>query len=396
MRKWYSYLAFVDHRFSRAARMELDSSFAGCRVEPCGSSGGTRLFNVELGDADAAGRLNACTFVDFAFRVDVSLTGYDNARICAAIASLSEARAGGPIRLEVKNAGARLGMSAKSMEVALGQELERRGIAVDLGSPSTVFYAVFLRGSVIIGHATAGSMPRGSMDAFRFADSSAAGISRAGHKIREAVEFFGIDMSDVKSALDIGAAPGGWTEFLLGRGATVLAVDRASLDYAKLAALGKKILVLVDDDDERKAESAALSGLRGVDVGSLRDADGFGGYDIVHVMANLHDDELRAELSKFGRFDMLAIDINESPAEAASVAAALSEELVRGAPILITLKLTTMSIRKHMRDVEDALSDSYSSIRFKKLPHNRLEITVCGVNRPSRPSGAHPLPIHTI
>ncbi|MDR2902564.1 MAG: methyltransferase domain-containing protein [Lactobacillales bacterium] len=71
-------------------------------------------------------------------------------------------------------------------------------------------------------------------------------ICRAGFKIAEAVDTFGIDIKQYKTVLDLGAAPGGWTEQLLDMGLNVTAVDPAEMDsrvkrqknfthYAKLA-----------------------------------------------------------------------------------------------------------------------------------------------------------------
>ena len=55
-------------------------------------------------------------------------------------------------------------------------------------------------------------------------------ISRAEFKLLEALECFNIDLSNCKTALDLGAAPGGWTAVLLNKGLKVIAVDPAKLD----------------------------------------------------------------------------------------------------------------------------------------------------------------------
>jgi len=57
-------------------------------------------------------------------------------------------------------------------------------------------------------------------------------LSRAAHKLTEALEVFGLTASG--RALDLGAAPGGWTNVLLDAGAHVTAVDPGALD-ARLA-----------------------------------------------------------------------------------------------------------------------------------------------------------------
>ena len=55
-------------------------------------------------------------------------------------------------------------------------------------------------------------------------------ISRAEFKLLEALEVFGVSLPARGRALDLGAAPGGWTRLLLEAGMHVVAVDPAKLD----------------------------------------------------------------------------------------------------------------------------------------------------------------------
>jgi 23S rRNA (cytidine2498-2'-O)-methyltransferase len=55
-------------------------------------------------------------------------------------------------------------------------------------------------------------------------------ISRAEFKLLEALEVFGVTLPAHGRALDLGAAPGGWTRLLLDAGLHVVAVDPARLD----------------------------------------------------------------------------------------------------------------------------------------------------------------------
>jgi 23S rRNA (cytidine2498-2'-O)-methyltransferase len=55
-------------------------------------------------------------------------------------------------------------------------------------------------------------------------------ISRAEFKLLEALEVFGVTLPPQGHALDLGAAPGGWTRLLLEAGLNVVAVDPANLD----------------------------------------------------------------------------------------------------------------------------------------------------------------------
>ena len=55
-------------------------------------------------------------------------------------------------------------------------------------------------------------------------------ISRAEHKLLEAFDYFKINTKKYKTALDLGAAPGGWSKILLEKNLKVVAVDPAILD----------------------------------------------------------------------------------------------------------------------------------------------------------------------
>lgn len=57
----------------------------------------------------------------------------------------------------------------------------------------------------------------------------AAGPSRASGKLEEALQYVGHEPGPDDLCVDLGAAPGGWTERLIARGAQVIAVDPAKL-----------------------------------------------------------------------------------------------------------------------------------------------------------------------
>ena len=66
-------------------------------------------------------------------------------------------------------------------------------------------------------------------------------VSRAEFKLIDALETFGIDLTGCTAALDLGAAPGGWTKALSERGLRVDAVDPVSLDASVAARKGVEV-----------------------------------------------------------------------------------------------------------------------------------------------------------
>ena len=85
------------------------------------------------------------------------------------------------------------------------------------------------------------------------ADAEASAASRAFYKLREAV--FRFELPSFKRVVDVGAAPGGWSQFCLRNGAElVVAVDPAALEVedAKLV----HVRTRVEDAREALAKNA--------------------------------------------------------------------------------------------------------------------------------------------
>ncbi len=235
-------------------------------------------------------------------------------------------------KVEVLHINSGMGESAKTTEVRIGQAIEKHGFVADLASPDTMFYAVFLAGNVLV--CRLGNVAP-ALDAFRRFNNIKGKVSRAEYKLVEAIEHFKVNTSEIKSALDIGAAPGGWTKVISKMGVHVTAIDSAKLDRSLLSS---KMVTHI----RKKASS--------VNLGAKR-------------------------------FDMLLVDTNTDPETSANVAIKFSRNLVKGAPLVLTIKLVGGSIRRHIRTVHGILKKDYSSIKLKKLQHNRMEITCFALKR---------------
>jgi 23S rRNA (cytidine2498-2'-O)-methyltransferase len=155
-------------------------------------------------------------------------------------------------------------------------------------------------------------------------------ISRAAFKLLEAEKAFNLPLGQFSNALDLGAAPGGWTSVLLERGLKVTAVDTAEMDHSL----------------ERHP--------------MLR-----------HIRSNA------AELTfPPGSFDLLVCDMSWDPYHTCRLVSNLAPALTAGGSGIITLKLM---YRKPLQSIQDLMED-YSELfdirKVKQLFHNREEVTM--------------------
>ncbi|MFD1175671.1 SAM-dependent methyltransferase [Paenibacillus puldeungensis] len=156
-------------------------------------------------------------------------------------------------------------------------------------------------------------------------------ISRAKFKLLEAEANFGIPFASFHEALDIGAAPGGWTSFLLERGLKVTAIDTAKLHPSLLSS--PKLTFL-----QRNADSVKF---------------------------------------KENQFDLLVCDMSWSPKLTARLVSQLLYALVPGGTAIVTVKLLTKKPMALIHEVIDIFEDARMQVqRAKQLFHNRDEITL--------------------
>ncbi|UHA73101.1 SAM-dependent methyltransferase [Paenibacillus sp. 481] len=155
-------------------------------------------------------------------------------------------------------------------------------------------------------------------------------ISRAKFKLLEAEKTFGLDFSAYHTALDIGAAPGGWTSLLLERGVFVTAVDPAKMhpslmDHPNLQYYGKNAADVAFESNE---------------------------------------------------FDLLVCDMSWSPKVTAQLVYQLLDAVKPGGTVIVTLKLMHKKPLQTIRDVTEMYEQHLHILRAKQLFHNRDEITL--------------------
>jgi 23S rRNA (cytidine2498-2'-O)-methyltransferase len=164
-------------------------------------------------------------------------------------------------------------------------------------------------------------------------------ISRAEFKLLEALEVFSLQLPSQGRALDLGAAPGGWTRIALEAGLrNVVAVDPARLD-------------------NRLAKHKGLAHYRGY-----------------------AEDYLEKAIRKHERFDVITNDMRMDARDAARLLVKASACLQADGFVLSVFKLphATMEINPiiTLKEALNILNQRYAVVQARQLFHNRQEVTV--------------------
>ncbi len=373
-----SYLVFADHKFAAEASGELrrlfGDAYSGGKVE---DQSPFFVAAIRGGSARVLSRVRAKrpVFVDAVIPVYAVLESMGNEyeNVTDAVAKLVRRRE--TFRIEAKRLGSGLQDRARSIEVTVGRSLEKLGLKADLKKPDQAIYVILLKDEVVIGKVAPKQVDNHVLDRFRPVQWEVAGnINRAEFKLQEAAEFFRIDLSRIRLALDVGAAPGGWTHYLLEQGIKVVAVDNALLDYENMDSR-YRTLVLADKNELSELKKAART-VKNIDIEDVKKKSmAMEGYDLIHIKSHLKGGSAGI-LGRMGGFDLLTIDTNTAAADSAEIAITLSEFLNKSAQLLMTIKLFSRNVRRHVSAAKQALGGHYKVVGMKKLPHNRNELTL--------------------
>ncbi len=371
------YIVFADHRFAEEADKELQKLFpTAYKGEKAGKNEQSFMARIG-GDRDrtlAAIKAEKLSFVDAVIPIDAEIgrTEKDYEKIIDATRGLLDKTS--TFKIEVKQMNSKLDERAKSIEVKIGSALEAEGFHPDLKNPETIAYVVLLKDKTAVGAIGKDQIENYYLDRFRSMQKERAGkVNRAEFKLGEAIEFFNVDLSKVRRALDMGASPGGWTHYLVTHGIKVVAIDKALLDYEKICKAGN-VLVLTDKEERSSIESLLKN--YGVKFADIDDADiKFDSYAAIHIKMN--SKYIKKDLlNRIGRFDLLAIDTNTSASDSAEIADSLSGSLNANANLIMTIKLFGSNVEKQITAAKSGLSKSFETLGIKKLPHNRDELTL--------------------
>ncbi len=248
------------------------------------------------------------------------------AAACDAAAALDVGR---PVAVQVR---ALIPGVVGEVRAAVTRALAERGVVPVAGEASQVLSVVVSAQASWVGASPAAhnlSSTAGGVVGF---SDAAALVSRAAGKLLEAFQVFGLPRPTAGRALDLGAAPGGWTRVLLDRGLAVVAVDPGALDG-------------------RLAGHPRLTHWREtVQTYTARPPD--------------------------GSFSLIVNDMRLGAAESARLMCSLADRLDDGGWGVITLKLHETRRRRQMRTALDALGPGFRVIGCRQLYHNRSEVTV--------------------
>ncbi|MDF2840173.1 MAG: ribosomal methyltransferase RrmJ/FtsJ [Clostridia bacterium] len=157
-----------------------------------------------------------------------------------------------------------------------------------------------------------------------------ADISRAKYKLMEAIGVFHLDLSKVHNALDLGAAPGGWTSVLLEKKIAVTAVDTG-------------------DMDKRLNEY----------------------HNFTYIKSNASELDLPEN-----SFDLLTSDVSWNAKNTAVMVNKAARFLIDGSYAIITVKLMGDKIRRTIKEVKEIYQEVFDIEATKQLFHNRDEVTL--------------------
>jgi 23S rRNA (cytidine2498-2'-O)-methyltransferase len=267
--------------------------------------------------------------------------------IYASIKKQAERAEGKSIMIDIYDVNSKHGYSGKDMEVLFGNRLEKDGFKVSMDEPEVLVYAVLFNWRCYSGMTRYAADKRKLLNPIRHYNHSRSGISRAEMKIEEAFDRFSIKARK-GIAIDLGAAPGGWSCFLAKRGFSVIAIDNAELDKKKIGAAGVPVEVYSDNAKPKRGT-------------------------ILHYKMGFQEAYSKLKDTKA---DLIADDMNISPAESAAAVTKYLSLLKENGICIMTIKSVTKNVPKHISAIKNELEGRLEIEKMAVLPSNRQELTI--------------------
>lgn len=255
-----------------------------------------------------------------------------------------------PFRIECIDLNSKRGYSAKDLEVYSGSILEKNGFRISLSGPKRLAYAVIADMNCYAGSDKLGNMLHPFIDPFRYYSKKyKASISRAELKLIQAFDEFHIKNGGI--AIDLGAAPGGWSKVLVDKGFRVVAIDNGPLDYGGLKKAGIRVIVAKNGGSGSRPQ-------------------------ILHIRTGYRQAHKRI---KKLRADMLLDDMNLHPLESAGAVLDFRKFLGKGSELLMTVKCPTRKVNGYIEIARSALAANFRIKGAKALPSNRQEVMLYAI-----------------
>lgn len=221
--------------------------------------------------------------------------------------------------------------SSRDVETAVGRKIETTiGALVDLKNPEKVVTIQIFQNECFIGVSNKDDLiSKKILESKKYAKGERP-FTRAEFKLKEAIKEFQISFGSDFKALDLGAAPGGWSKILAGYGLSVTAVDPAELHKSL--------------------------------------------YEDLHIKhLKIRSEYLPDDL---GFYDIITNDMNLDPVESAKIMNSTAKFLKKNGIAVMTIKFVTHDREKHLNDAIEVLKQHYHGFKVKKMYHNKFETTI--------------------
>jgi len=274
--------------------------------------------------------LASATAIRHVHPVSVDALVSDLASLVAAVAPLGgELAANMSYAVQTRMIGPAMGPKAIEVNDAVAAAIAPQGVPYDRRAPAQVISVTLAGRRVLAGVGpTRDNLSAWPGGARRFARAEGS-PSRAEHKLLEALEVFAFEPKG--RALDLGAAPGGWTKVLAERGMNVVAIDPADIDAAVAALPGVRTY---------RGTAERYLAARGAPV------------------------------------DLVVSDMRMDARDAARLLLDFRPLIAAGGHVLTTLKLPERGYLGVLDAALEILAEGFRKVAARQLFHNRNEVTL--------------------
>lgn len=327
----------ADEDYLSAASQELRDLFSDARIEPRGPDLGSIVAEgLAIADIASACREQPVVFVRHLFReagfIPLARATDLDAVSAEAVDTWLQLPVAPAIALHTWASGP-VAVAFRTDEFwrAIAERLQEQGIRASRSGPDQILSACITPDGIVLGlNGVANALTDWPGGRVRLARPKGQ-ISRSEFKLEELFRTTDLPIPTTGIALDLGAAPGGWTRILRQRGLRVWAVDPADLDPR----IGR-------DPDVHHIRTTARPFL---------------------VQSNLEA-------------DLVVNDMRMTADLSVAVMRGAVLRLKPGGVAIQTLKITPHGALRTVRNALSALGEQYEILFARQLYHNRNEVTV--------------------